>query len=992
MIIIMIVLAIFFVISFNTYVEYEKYKEERNSHQIITFIKKLDKLLNDIESEKLDSASYLASKGKSNLSKLKADREILDNQMKDLNIFLNNNLNFVDDKIQLDKIQNNINSIRTKVDIISSDYQSIFWGNHHIEIVELIITNMNKLSDRFKSNIQINLKSYIEFSKFKENLSKEATFISFILSTSSKISDSQLMLWDKIVAKDTLPQSNQLKESDLLALRNVRQAQRVTILLNSQTGIYPISNSAYLKTFRTKIDRIKFVQNKIIDNVNLYFENSKFIQQDRVVNYSILSLFFLVLLTILFVIFYHMTRDKQMLEDTLKDIEFDLSKSRKKELKTIIKNRDTNAIYKFLADVIKESTQAKDLFLANMSHEIRTPLNGIVGFTQLLSDTSLTKEQEDFMIIIENSSEHLLTIVNDILDLSKINAGKVEIEQTPFNVLEKFESAIESYGAKATQKNIELNIYIDPTIPEEIIGDPTKITQIIINLLSNAIKFTDSGGNIDILIEKVEQKNKKVAIKFSVKDSGIGITGDQQHKIFEAFSQADSSTNRKFGGTGLGLAISSNFTSLMGGKLDIYSKDGDGTTFFFTLIFDEVESLQVEDKLDMKQSTVGILSHDKDNIQISDTLDIYASYSNAKVTKYNFYEITTLENLPDILIFDYKYYQDKDQLNKLLSLNTKIILLLNMKYKFNIEGIENKINNVIYKPLNLTKTINALDIAYKKSTEKAKSNKNQADEAVFENVNALVAEDNVINQKLIKYILTNFGLTITLASDGQEALDLRKNNDYDIIFMDIQMPVMGGIESTKEMILFEKQNNQKHVPIVALTANALSGDREIYLEAGMDDYLSKPINVKKLKKLIGNYFDTKSVVVNDVVEIEEIKKEIIPEVKEEIKEEKYKILLYKQNRLLEKIFTSILVKNGYIVDVVHREENFMNDIKNIDYDFVLFDAIFFANREDMIVSLIEDSGSIPFVFESYKTESNYSCSNLGDKLDMNILKKNLVKS
>jgi len=871
---------------------------------------------------------------------------------------------------------------------MSSDYENIFLGNYHTEIVNTIISNMNNLADRFDLEIKIDLQSYIDFSKFKENLSKEATFISFILSSSTKISDSQLMLWDQIVAKDTLPQSEQLKERDLLTLRKTREAQRVMIFLNSQTGIYPISTSTYLKSFRTKIDRIKFIQNKIIDKANIYFENTKFKQQDKVVNYTILSLFFLVLLVILFIIFYHMTRDKKMLENTLKDIEFDLSKSRKKELKTIIKNRDTNAIYKFLADVIKESNQAKDLFLANMSHEIRTPLNGIVGFTQLLKDTTLTKEQEDFMVIIENSSEHLLTIVNDILDLSKINAGKVELEKIPFNVLEKFESAIESYGAKATQKNIELNIYIDPNIPEMIIGDPTKISQIIINLLSNAIKFTDSGGYIDILIEKVKQKNKNISIKFSVRDSGIGIALEQQNKIFDAFSQADSTTNRKFGGTGLGLAISSNFVSLMGGKLDISSKEGEGTTFFFTLSFEEVENLKVINKLDMKLSTVGILSHDDQNSQISDNIDIYASYLNAKVTKYNFYEIINLENLPDILFFDYKYYQSKDQLDKLLKLKTKIILLLDMKFKFNLEAIiEDKVNNIIYKPLNLTKTNNALDTAYKKSTQKIKSNKHQIDEAIFENVNALVAEDNIINQKLIKHILTNFGLNITLANDGKEALDLRKENDYDIIFMDIQMPVMGGIESTKEIILFEQRNNKKHIPIVALTANALAGDREIYLEAGMDNYLSKPINVEKLKKLIASYFDKKSVVTNEIIEPKSDLKEI--NIKENLKKKKYNILLYKHNRLLEKIFTSILIKNDYNVDVVHREENFINDIKTIDYDFVLFDSNFFVNREDMIVSLIQDSGSTPFVFESYKHDSNYKCYNLGDKLDINILKTKL---
>jgi signal transduction histidine kinase len=299
--------------------------------------------------------------------------------------------------------------------------------------------------------------------------------------------------------------------------------------------------------------------------------------------YGMGALIALLLLLVLFVIYYNVNKDKQLFEDTLKDIEAVLNSEQQKELKTLIDNREINQIYRFLTKTIKEANQAKDLFLANMSHEIRTPLNGIVGFTQLLKTTDITAEQEEFITVIEHSSDNLLTIVNDILDLSKIKADKIELENIPFDPIEKFESAIESYGARASEKDIELGVYIDPDLPATLMGDPTKISQIIVNLISNAIKFTPMSGNIDVSIEKLSETNEDVTLKFAVTDTGIGISDEQKAKIFDAFSQADVSTSRKFGGTGLGLAISEKLVTFMGGTLDIKSEEDKGSTFFFTL-------------------------------------------------------------------------------------------------------------------------------------------------------------------------------------------------------------------------------------------------------------------------------------------------------------------------------------------------------------------------------------------------------------------------
>ena len=384
------------------------------------------------------------------------------------------------------------------------------------------------------------------------------------------------------------------------------------------------------------------------------------------------------------------------------------------------------------AEKLEYENKTTELFLASMSHEIRTPLNGIIGLTEVLDDTTLTQEQKEFVSMIRESSNNLRVIVNDVLDVSKMNAGKMELESIAFNLFTKIEASVGIFRPKIAEKGISLNVFIDPMIPKRVIGDPTRLSQVIINLVSNALKFTDKGGKIDVLAEYIDHKNDEVTFKVSVSDSGIGLTQEQQEKIFEAYSQATASTTRKSGGTGLGLTISSKIMKSMGTELNVESEEGKGATFFFVLTV----------KVDTKP-----------------------------------------------LVAD----------------------------------VEKKEVEVV---------------------EKTQS---------FEDMQVLVAEDNPINQKLIKIVLENFGLNVTLAANGQEAYDARVNGTYNIIFMDIQMPVMGGVESAHLILEYEKEQGVKHIPIIALTANALPGDREKYISEGMDDYATKPLDVKILEKLITQY-------------------------------------------------------------------------------------------------------------------------------------------
>ncbi len=967
--------------SFITYKEYKDRQESSNYSRLVT---KIDKFLFIIEQERLESAIYLGKKGKRDISILRKTQKAVDSERKKLIKVVESNSDFSYLSDRLNSINDTLNTIRNRVFTITLDYQSIFFDEYRSKITIPLIEDMKSIASKVKL-LEKYTKKYVELSILKENINIESSFISFVVGSSMKMSSKELIIWNDIIAQEQIPSFDNLNNINIVSqidlsfdrddFDNSIVSSRVSIFNNSQIGKYNVFTNEFVSISSKKIKQVKSIQ--VILDKYIEDKSSEYISSiyTKFILYLIVLIIFLVMFVVIAFILYNINKDKKVLENTLKDIAFDLTRDNKAELKATVESRDTNEIYKFLAKVIKESAQAKDLFLANMSHEIRTPLNGIVGFTQLLRDTKLTKEQMEFMTIIENSSEHLLSIVNDILDLSKINAGKVEFENIPFNVIEKIESSIESYSAKAAQKNITLNIYTDPEIKNMILGDPTKISQIIINLISNAIKFTDTNGTITISVKQLSQNDKKISLRFAVKDSGIGMTKEQQEKIFDAFSQADSSTSRKFGGTGLGLAISSNLVSLMGGKMKINSKVNEGSEFFFKIDFKKLNKMQDLSKIDYSILKTALVSN-KAIYSSYYHLQEYIEFAKTSFIQYSFDEILIHKDSVDTLIFDYNEVKAEGYLNKLLNLDKKIVLLVDIELKSHIQSIEDRLDAVIYRPITFSKTLSALETLTNSDEETTKEG-TQKSQKVFDNVEVLVAEDNVINQKLIMHILATLGLKVTLANNGQEALDYRKNNNYKLIFMDIQMPVMGGIDSAKAIIEFEKKKKLKHIPIIALTANALSGDREKYMKAGMNDYLSKPLDLDKLKKVINSFL---------------LKQKIKPEDKQE--EEKKdnsdnkNILLYKDNRLLAKIYSSTISKLDYIVDSVDNEEEFLYKIKNKEYGFVLFDNSFFEDREDMIIKLISKQGATPIIFTS-NSSSKYNCHKLSEQLNIDELKQAL---
>jgi len=603
----------------------------------------------------------------------------------------------------------------------------------------------------------------------------------------------------------------------------------------------------------------------------------------------------------------------------------------------------TLLVYLFFLNQHNNSTEkpsdAYD-FLANMTHELRTPLTGILGFVSLLKESKLEDEQYGFVETIEKSSNNLLTLVNNILDYSKTEAGKIELDNHPFDMIETIEESVEGYITKVADKYIELGLYIDPSLPKNLLGDSVKISQVILNLLSNAIKFTPEHGLVNISIVKSSESKDEIEVSFSVKDSGIGISQDKIEKIFEAFSQAEVSTTREFGGTGLGLSISSSFVEMMGGKLEIKSEEDEGTTFFFSLRLKKEKLDIVREGCNLNQKSVAyVIPREDKTYQIIDkNLEHYIHSTNADYRTYYQDEIFRLKRLPDILFINHRYSLEEGLLDRFLALKTKIVLISCADIEKMTTLYEKSVSNFIFKPINYSKTINALTFKEEKKIDI---------DSFYE---VLVAEDNPINQKLIDRLLLNMKLNVTLANNGLEAFELYKKNRYNIILMDIQMPVMSGIDATKEIIMYEKEKTLTHTPIIALTANNSKKNIQEYLEIGMDGYLAKPINVKKLENVINEYSSCQS--------------------------DKKTILLYKDNQLTTKIYTSILEQLGYVVDACFDKDVFMDKFLNEPYSMVLFDTENFDREDETnLICKIAISSTVPSF--AFSTNVKYErCSTL----------------